>query len=201
LLIRALTEADWPAVAAIYAEGIATGNATFETAVPAWEAWDAGHLAEHRLVAEDGGRVVGWAALGAVSDRCCYAGVAENSVYVAEAARGRRVGTAVLRALIGGAEQAGIWTIQTGIFPENEASLLLHRRCGFRLVGVRERLGQLKGEWRDVLLLERRSRVVGGRGVPIPNPHPPKGMEKTVAAAGARGSADFVPISSRADAD
>jgi L-amino acid N-acyltransferase YncA len=198
LLIRALTEGDWAEVAAIYAEGIATGNATFEQAVPNWESWDAGHLAEHRLVAEEAGSVLGWAGLSPVSDRCCYAGVAENSVYVAETARRRGVGTALLRALVGGAEQAGIWTIQTGIFPENETSLLLHRRCGFRVVGVRERLGQLDGEWRDVLLLERRSRVVGGRGGPIPNPHPRKGMEETLAAESARERADFVTSSSRA---
>ncbi len=167
-MIRALTEDDWPAVAAIYAEGIATRNATFETAVPSWEAWNASHQAEHRLVAEEGGRVVGWAALSPVSDRCCYAGVAENSVYVAAEARGRGIGRALLEQLISATEAAGLWTIETGIFPENEASVALHERCSFRVVGVRKRLGQLDGVWRDVLLLERRSGVVGGSGGPHP---------------------------------
>jgi phosphinothricin acetyltransferase len=158
--IRAMTAADWPAVAAIYAAGIATGDATFETEVPRWERWDAGHLAEHRLVAVDGGDVLGWAAVGPVSERCVYAGVVEDSIYLAEHARGRGVGRALLTALVESTERAGIWTVQTGIFPENAASLALHRAVGFRDVGVRERLGQLHGRWRDVLLLERRSRVV-----------------------------------------
>jgi L-amino acid N-acyltransferase YncA len=201
LLIRPLTEADWPAVAAIYVEGIATRNATFETAVPSWETWAASHLAEHRLVAEEGGRVVGWAALSGVSDRCCYEGVAENSAYVAAVARGRGVGRALLETLIAEAEQAAIWTIEAGIFPENEASVVLHERCGFRVVGVRKRLGQLDGIWRDVLLLERRSGVVGAPADPIPNPHPPEGMEKTVAAADARERADFVTNSATGGRD
>jgi phosphinothricin acetyltransferase len=186
LLIRGLTAADWPGVAAIYAEGIATRNATFELDVPSWDAWDASHLPEFRLVAEEAGRLLGWAALSGVSERCCYAGVAENSIYVAAEARGRGVGAALLGELVERAEQAGIWTIQTGIFPENEASVALHRRCGFRVVGVRERLGQLDGVWRDVLLLERRSGVVGARAGPVPNPHPPEGMENTVPPADAR---------------
>jgi len=201
LLIRALTEADWPAVAAIYAEGIATRNATFETSAPAWESWDASHLAGPRLVAEEGGHIVGWAALGAVSGRCCYAGVAENSVYVAEDARGRGVGLALLEALIAAAEAAGIWTIEAGIFPENEASAALHERCGFRVVGVRKRLGRLDGVWRDVLLFERRSEVVGAQADPIPNPHPPEGIENTVAAAGARERVDFVTNSATGGRD
>jgi phosphinothricin acetyltransferase len=160
--IDPLQPRDWPRVAAIYAEGIATGNATFETAPPTWERWDHSHLPDHRLVARAGdGQVVAWAALAPVSDRCVYAGVAENSIYVSEAARGRGVGRRLLSALLQGAEQAGIWTVQTGIFPENTASLALHRRCGFRVVGVRERIGQLHGRWRDVLLLERRSARVG----------------------------------------
>jgi len=200
-LIRALTEDDWPAVAAIYAEGIATRNATFETAVPSWEAWNASHQAEHRLVAEEGGRVVGWAALSPVSDRCCYAGVAENSVYVAAEARARGIGRALLEQLISATEAAGLWTIETGIFPENEASVALHEQCGFRLVGIRKRLGQLDGVWRDVLLLERRSGVVGAPADPIPNPHPPEGMEKTVAAADARERADFVTNSATGGRD
>ena len=159
--IRPLTAADWPAVRSIYEEGIATGDATFETAAPPWAAWDRGHLAGHRLVASIGGRVVGWAALSPVSERCAYAGVAEASVYVAGAAAGRGVGRALLERLVAGAEAAGIWTVQAGIFPENAASLALHWRCGFRTVGVRERLGRLDGRWRDVVLVERRSPLVG----------------------------------------
>jgi L-amino acid N-acyltransferase YncA len=152
---------DWPAVRAIYEAGIATGNATFETAVPDWAAWDAAHLADHRLVArDDDGRVVGWAALAPVSDRCAYAGVAEDSIYVAPQAQGQGVGRALLAAVVASAEQGGIWTVQTGIFPENQLSVRLHETCGFRVVGVRERLGRLDGRWRDVLLLERRSPVI-----------------------------------------
>jgi len=151
---------DWPAVRAIYEDGIATGNATFETAAPDWPAWDAAHLANHRLVARLGGRVVGWAALAPVSDRCAYAGVAEDSIYVARDAQGRGVGRALLIAVVASAERAGIWTVQTGIFPENQPSVRLHEACGFRVVGVRERLGRLHGRWRDVLLLERRSPVI-----------------------------------------
>jgi L-amino acid N-acyltransferase YncA len=164
LRIEPLRPEHWPAVAAIYAEGIATGNATFEVAPPTWERWDHGHLAEHRLVARAaayGDGVVAWAALAPVSDRCAYAGVAENSIYVAERARGLGVGRRLLTELVERAEQAGIWTVQTGIFPENTASLELHRRCGFRVVGVRERIGQLHGRWRDVVLLERRSELTG----------------------------------------
>jgi len=159
--IRPLTVADWPAVKAIYEEGIATGDATFETAAPAWADWDRRHLAGHRLVAVIGGRVVGWAALSPVSARPAYAGVAEASVYVAGAAAGRGVGRALLERLVERAEAAGIWTVQAGVFPENAASLALHRRCGFRTVGVRERVGRLDGRWRDVVLLERRSPLVG----------------------------------------
>jgi phosphinothricin acetyltransferase len=149
--------ADWPAVSAIFKEGIATRNATFETELPSWEGWDEAHLPEHRLVAELDGEVVGWVALSPVSERCCYSGVVEDSVYVAESARGRGVAAALLQALVERTEAAGIWTIQTGIFPENETSVRLHERCGFRVVGVRERLGQLDGKWRDVVLMERRS--------------------------------------------
>jgi L-amino acid N-acyltransferase YncA len=159
--LRPLRPADWPAVAAIYEQGIRTGQATFETRVPSREEWDAAHLPAHRLVAELGGRLVGWAALSPVSGRCVYAGVAEDSVYVAGHARGRGVGRALLGELVLGAEQTGIWTLQAGIFPENRASIALHQRCGFRIVGVRERLGKLDGVWRDVVLLERRSPAVG----------------------------------------
>ncbi len=148
---------DWPAVRAIYLEGIATGNATFETSAPDWDRWDRDHLPTCRLTARLAGDIVGWAALSPVSGRYVYAGVAEVSVYVAERARGQGVGLALLSALVHASEQAGIWTLQGGIFPENAASLALCRKAGFRIVGTRERLGCLHGRWRDVLLLERRS--------------------------------------------
>ena len=141
---------------AIFEEGVATRRATFETEAPSWEDWDGAHL-PLRLVAEDDGDVLGWAALMPYSARECYRGVAESSVYVAERARGRGVGFALMERLAAASEAAGYWTLQAGVFPENEASLALHERCGFRVVGVRERLGQLGGEWKDVLLLERRS--------------------------------------------
>ncbi len=156
--ITALAPEHWDAVARIYAEGIATGNATFETAVPSWEDWDEAHLLELRLVALDGDEVAGWAAMSPVSGRCVYAGVVESSVYIAGWARGRGVGRALMEELIRRSEAAGIWTIQTGIFPENAASLALHERVGFRVVGIRERIGQHHGRWRDVVFLERRSR-------------------------------------------
>jgi phosphinothricin acetyltransferase len=162
LIIETMTAADWGAVRAIYEEGIATGNATFETEAPPWERWDAGHLPQPRLVTREGGVVRGWAALSPVSARRVYDGVAEVSVYVAPSAEGRGVGRALLAALVAALERAGIWTLQAGIFPENVASVALHQGQGFRLVGRRERLGQRGGVWRDVLLLERRSRVVGG---------------------------------------
>ncbi len=149
--------AHWEAVARIYGEGIASGNATFETEVPGWESWDRAHLPELRLVALARGEPTGWAALSPVSGRCVYAGVVESSVYVAAQARGQGVGRELMEELIRRAEAAGIWTIQTGIFPENEASLALHERVGFRVVGTRERLGAHHGVWRDVLFLERRS--------------------------------------------
>ena len=156
--IRPLTRDDWAAVERIYAEGIATGEATFETEPPTWEEFDAGRLAEHRLVAEEAGEVVGWAAVSPTSQRECYAGVVEHSVYVAEAARGRGIGAKLMAALVASTDAAGIWTIQTSIFPENAASLALHERVGFRVVGRRERIAQLDGVWRDTLLLERRAR-------------------------------------------
>jgi L-amino acid N-acyltransferase YncA len=160
--IRPLTAADWPAVAAIYQEGIDTGRATFETAVPDHETWDAAHLESCRLVAEaEDGTVLGWAALTPVSGRCVYAGVAEVSVYVAAAARGQGVGKLLLRALVETSEADGIWTLQAAMFPENRGSVALHKSLGFRRVGVRKKLGQLHGIWRDVLLMERRSSRVG----------------------------------------
>jgi L-amino acid N-acyltransferase YncA len=152
---------DWPAVREIYEQGIATKQATFETAAPSWEEWDANHFVDLRLVAEVDGTVIGWAALSPVSRRACYAGVAEESVYVAEEARGRGVGTALLDRLLAGADEAGFWTIQTSIFPENVASIALHKRCGFRVVGTRERIARLDGTWRDTVLLERRGDLAG----------------------------------------
>ncbi|HEY7361694.1 MAG TPA: GNAT family N-acetyltransferase [Streptosporangiaceae bacterium] len=161
--VRPMTAADAGQVLAIYQAGLDGGEASFETRAPAWEVFDATRLPGHRHVAVDhaGGEVLGWAAAVPVSDRCVYQGVVEHSVYVAPAARGRGVGAALLRALIGSTEAAGIWTIQSGIFPENAASLRLHERAGFRVVGVRERLGRHHGRWRDVVLLERRSARAG----------------------------------------
>jgi L-amino acid N-acyltransferase YncA len=159
--LRPMSAADWPAVERIWEEGIATGHATFETETPTWKEFDAARLPQHRIVAEDDGEVIGWAALSPVSRRPCYEGVAEHSVYVAEAARGHGVGRALMDALLSSAEAAGIWTIQTSIFPENAASLALHERVGFRVVGRRERIAKLDGAWRDTLFLERRSASVG----------------------------------------
>jgi len=160
VVIRPLLASDWQAGEAIYAAGIATGDATLETAPPSWEAFDAGRLSDQRLVAVEGEAVVGWAAAAAVSDRCVYGGVAEHSVYVAPDKFGLGIGTALLEALILSTEAAGIWTLQSGIFPENTASLALHERCGFRVVGRRERIGQHDGRCRDVVFIERRSRTV-----------------------------------------
>ncbi len=162
LSIEPMQPDDWPAVRAIYLEGIATGNATFERTAPDWDQWNAGHLAGVRFVARSGGGdVLGWSALSGVSSRCVYAGVAEVSIYVAESARGRGVGKKLMARLIAESEAAGIWTLQAGIFPENAASIGLHERAGFRMVGTRERLGEMNGRWRDVVLMERRSAVAG----------------------------------------
>lgn len=157
-----LTGEHWPEVERIYAAGIATGHATFESEPPSWEQFDAGRLPGQRVVALEDGRAVGWAAASAVSDRCVYAGVVEHSVYVDPAAAGLGIGRLLLAALVASTEAAGIWTIQSGIFPENLASLAVHRAAGFREVGVRERIGRmtygpLAGQWRDVVFVERRS--------------------------------------------
>ena len=152
---------DWAAVRAIYLEGIATGNSTFEQSVPDWRTWDQGHLPSCRLVARLANEVLGWTALSPVSRRQVYAGVAEFSIYVAQRSRGRGIGAALLQALIEASEREGIWTLQSGIFPENTASLELCRRFGFRVVGTRERIGNMDGRWRDVVLLERRSNIAG----------------------------------------
>jgi len=159
--IEPMDAGDWPSVRAIYLEGIATGEATFETEAPSWEEWDAAHLSFARLVARAGDNVRGWAALSPVSRRRAYAGVAEVSLYVAGESRSRGVGRALLERLIQAAEQNGIWTLQAAIFPENAATLALHKRCGFREIGRRERISTLNGSWRDTILLERRSQTVG----------------------------------------
>ncbi len=159
--IEPMIVADWPTVRAIFLEGIATGNATFETSVPEWDRWDADHLPSCRLVARESPEVMGWAALSRVSGRQVYSGVAQVSVYVAARARRKGVGMKLLSALVEVSQREGIWTLQAGIFPENYASIQLHQRCGFRVVGRRERLGCLHGVWRDVVLMERRSKVVG----------------------------------------
>lgn len=161
MLIEPLTAQDWEAVRRIYLEGIATGNATFAQAAPEWTEWDAGHLKFCRLVVRNDDAILGWAALSPVSKRCVYSGVAEVSIYIAEASRGKGIGAMLMSALVRESSQSGIWTLQAGIFPENQASIKLHLNAGFRVVGTRERLGCMNGRWRDVVLLERRSNVVG----------------------------------------
>jgi L-amino acid N-acyltransferase YncA len=161
--IRQMVAGDWKAVKSIYSAGLATGDATFETEAPSWEKWDNGHIARPRLVAvsssTDG--AVGWAALSPISSRAAYRGVAEVSVYVAESFRGKGVGKALLKQLVAESEQMGFYTLQASVFPENIASLVLHKSCGFRVVGTRQRIGQVNGIWRDTVLLERRSEIVG----------------------------------------
>jgi L-amino acid N-acyltransferase YncA len=159
--IVAMQPEDWPAVREIYREGIATGNATFETELPDWKKWDGVHRGDCRLVARDRNRVLGWAALSPVSIRRVYAGVAEVSVYVSASARGLGLGKELLEALVAESERHGVWTLQAGIFPENLASVALHQSCGFRKVGVRRQIGKMSDLWRDVVLFERRSSVVG----------------------------------------
>ena len=162
-VIRPMASADAAQVLAVYQAGLDTGQASFETKVPEWVAFDAGKLPGHRLVAADAGTgdVLGWVAVSAVSGRRVYAGVVEHSVYVRPDCHGRGIGTALLGALIASTEAAGIWTIQSGVFPENTASLRLHERAGFRVVGIRERIARHHGVWRDVALIERRSPVAG----------------------------------------
>jgi phosphinothricin acetyltransferase len=151
----------WVAVVDIYKEGIETGHATFEKKIPEWENWDKSHLIDCRLVAKEGKHIVGWAALSPATDRCVYSGVAELSIYIASAARGKGVGKLLLQELIVESEKTELWTLQAGVFPENIASIKLLKSCGFRKIGYRERIGQMDGVWRDVLLFERRSQVVG----------------------------------------
>ena len=157
IVIEPMLPGDWPAVRQIYEQGIATGDATFDTRAPDWEGWDAGHLEACRLVARDAaGEVVAWAALSPVQRKSAYRGVAEGSLYVREDARGTGVGRALTEAMIAAADEAGIWTLELWVFPENEASIALCESLGFRIVGVRERIGQREGRWRDVVVMERR---------------------------------------------
>lgn len=159
--IRPLTGEHWEFVSSIYLAGIATGQATFETGAPTWEQWNKAHLPAPRLVAIANEAIVGWAALSSVSIRSVYAGVADVSAYVASGWHGRRIGSLLLETLVQESEQNGIWTLQASVFPENAPSILLHKSCGFREVGTRERIGKLSGVWRDTVLLERRSKLVG----------------------------------------
>ena len=163
VLVRPMEAGDAGPVLAIYQAGLDTGQASFEVTAPAWEEFDAAKLPAHRHVAVDAGtgEMLGWAAVIAVSDRCVYAGVVEHSVYVHPGHKRRGIGAALLAALVESTEAAGIWTIQSGVFPENTASLRLHRQAGFRVVGTRERIGRHHGEWRDVVLIERRSAAAG----------------------------------------
>lgn len=156
-----MTANDWPTVSKIYAEGIATGFATFEKKIPSYEHWDQGHLKNCRIVATHNNSVIGWAALSPVSSRCVYGGVAEVSIYISQESRGLGIGKLLMKALISQSEQEGLWTLQSGIFPENEASIRLHEKMGFREIGKKERIGKLDGIWKDNLLFERRSKTVG----------------------------------------
>ena len=160
-IIRNMESADWSQVSRIYEEGIDTGYATFETGVPSYDHWDAAHVDSCRFVAESSGEIIGWAALSPVSGRCVYGGVAEVSIYVGKNARGRGVGQALMEVLVNSSESEGFWTLQAGIFPENQGSISLHKKMGFRLLGRREKIGKLKGVWYDNLIFERRSKKVG----------------------------------------
>ena len=159
--IKTMDPRHWNDVRRIYEEGLRTGNATFQTTAPAWEEWDKAHIQTGRLVAIEKGNIIGWAALTPVSSRCVYGGVAEISVYVSENARGKGIGKELLKSLIEDSEANGFWTLQAGIFPENIASIKIHEATGFRIIGKREKIGQMNGHWRDTILLERRSRTIG----------------------------------------
>ena len=160
--LKELTKDYWSAVRDIYEEGIATGNATFQSSAPTWDEWNTSHVEKARIIAvDDNDEILGWAALTPVSGRCVYAGVGEVSVYVSANARGKGVGKALLNELIRQSEENGFWTLTAGIFPENEASLKIHRNAGFKVLGIREKIGKMNGQWRDTVLLERRSTVVG----------------------------------------
>lgn len=160
MIVRTMKPIDWKAVSTIYSEGIATGFATFETQVPSYAQWDSAHTKQCRLVAESGGEILGWAALSPVSSRCVYGGVGEVSVYISEKSRGKGVGKLLMQHLIEASEKSGFWTIQSGIFPENTASIKLHEKAGFRYIGKRERIGKINGIWKDNLLFEKRSEKV-----------------------------------------
>lgn len=161
IVFRQMMPSDWPAVAQIYKEGIDTGNATFQTEIPTWEEWDTGHLKTCRIVAELNGKIVGWIALSLVSGRCVYAGVAEVSIYISAQHRGQKIGYQLLKKVIAESEANNIWMLQSGIFLENASSIKIHESLGFRNIGYREKMGKMNGVWRDVLILERRSRIVG----------------------------------------
>ncbi len=161
MLIRNMQASDWEQVRQIYTEGIATGLATFETNAPNYEDWDSAHVSSCRLVAEEDGAILGWAALSPVSSRCVYGGVGEVSVYISANSRGKGVGKQLLQQLIEESEKGGFWTLQSGVFPENKASIKLHEKVGFRYIGKRERVGKIHGVWKDNLLFEKRSRKVG----------------------------------------
>ncbi|MCI1265040.1 MAG: GNAT family N-acetyltransferase [Saprospiraceae bacterium] len=161
IIFRPMKAADWTNVAEIYRQGIETGNATFQQEIPTWDDWNNGHIKSCRIVAEIDNEIVGWAALTAVSGRCVYAGVAEVSVYISNNYRGQKIGTKLLDKLIAESENEKLWTLQAGIFPENIASLKIHEDLGFRKIGHREKIGKMNGIWRDTVLLERRSKVIG----------------------------------------
>lgn len=161
LILDKMQGEDWEQVKSIYLEGIETGNATFQQTTPSWKEWDESHLSACRIVVRSNGQVLGWAALSPVSSRCVYAGVAEVSVYVRQNQQGKGIGSLLMECLIKSSEQIGIWTIQAGIFPENQSSIGLHKKWGFKEVGLREKIGRMNGVWRDVLFLERRSDIIG----------------------------------------